>query len=103
MSARREPEQADARSDLARWVGGALQAGGAVSIAVVASGLLLGMTSITGIGLFLVVLTPIAHLAAAAAAFVRHRERGYAIVTVFVLSMVAGSLLIAALFARNGS
>lgn len=91
-----------ADDDLSRWVGGALLAGAAISIAVVAAGVLLGIGSITRAGLLLVVLTPMGHLAAAAAAFVRHRERRYAIVALVVLSLLAGGLAVAALASPLG-
>jgi hypothetical protein len=90
------------RDELSTWVGGALLAGAAISIAVVGAGVLLGIGSITGAGLLLVVLTPMGHLAAAAAAFVRHRERRYAIAALVVLAMLAGGLAVAALASPVG-
>lgn len=91
-----------AGDELSRWVGGALLAGAVISIAVVATGVLLGIGSITRAGLLLVVLTPMGHLAAAAAAFVRHRERRYAIVALVVLSLLVGGLAVAALTSPLG-
>ena len=92
-----------AGDDLSRWVGGGLLAGAFISIAVVAAGVVLGVGSITRAGLLLVVLTPMGHLAAAAAAFVRHRERRYAIVALVVLSLLAGGLAAAALTSGLGN
>lgn len=103
MSAeQRQPGRGAAGDDLSRWVGATLLAGAAASVAVVAAGVLLGIASITYLGLFLVVLTPMAHLAAASAAFVRHGERRYAIVALMVLSLLAGGLAVAALAAPTG-
>jgi hypothetical protein len=90
------------RDELSSWVGGALLAGAVISVAVVGTGVLLGIGSITRAGLLLVVLTPMGHLAAAAAAFVRLRERRYAIVALVVLSMLAGGLAVAALASHVG-
>ena len=91
-----------AHDDLSRWVGGALLAGAAISIAAVATGVLLGIGSITRAGLLLVVLTPMGHLAAAVAAFARHRERRYAIAALVVLTLLAGGLAVAALASPPG-
>lgn len=91
-----------AGDDLSRWVGAALLAGAAISIAVVGIGVLLGIGGITGAGLLLVVLTPMGHLAAAVAAFARHRERRYAIAALVVLSLLAGGLAVAAVASPLG-
>jgi hypothetical protein len=102
MGWRRGQRRHAAGDELSRWVGGALLAGAALSIGVVAAGVLLGIGSITRAGVLLVVLTPMGHLAAAAAAFVRHRERRYAIVALVVLLLLAGGLGVAALAAPLG-
>lgn len=91
-----------ASDQLSSWVGGALLAGAAISIAVVGIGVLLGIGSITRAGLLLVVLTPMGHLAAAAAAFARHRERRYAIVALVVLCLLVGGLAVAMLASPVG-
>lgn len=85
-----------ASDDLSRWVGRTLAIGAVASIAVVTAGTLLGLASITRAGLLLVVLTPMAHLAAAAAAFVRHGERRYALAAAVVLALLGAGLAIAA-------
>lgn len=103
MSGRPWPPRGEAAGDeLSRWVGGALLAGAAIAIAVVAAGVVLGIGSITRAGVLLVVLTPMGHLAAAAVAFARHRERRYAIVALVVLSLLAGGLAVAALASSVG-
>lgn len=101
-SQRREPGGGAASDDLSRWVGGALLAGAIASMAVVATGVLLGIASITRAGLLLVILSPMGHLAAAAAAFAWHGERRYAIVALVVLLLLAGGLAIAALTSSIG-
>ncbi len=89
--------------DLSRWVGGALQVGGLISIAIVAVGVVLGQEAVTRAGLLVVVLTPIARLAAAGAAFLRQGELRYAIASAVVLALLLGGLLVAALAPRLGS
>ncbi|MDP9467712.1 MAG: DUF1634 domain-containing protein [Chloroflexota bacterium] len=93
---------AAAGDELSRWVGGALLAGAAISIAVIAAGVLLGIGSITRAGVLLVVLTPMGHLAAAAVAFVRRRERRYAIAALVVLLLMVGGLAVAVLASQLG-
>lgn len=92
-----QPGRNTATDDLSRWVGAALLAGAASSIALVAAGVLLGTAGITHAGLLLVVLTPVGHLAVAAAAFARHGERRYAAAALVVLSLLVGGLAVAAL------
>jgi uncharacterized membrane protein len=91
------------RDDLSRWVGGSLQVGGLLSIAIVAVGVVLGQAAVTRAGLLLVVLTPIARLAAAGAAFLRHGELRYAIASAVVLALLVGGLAVAVATAGSGS
>jgi uncharacterized membrane protein len=91
------------RDHLSRWVSGALQVGGLVSIAIVAIGVVFNLGAVTRVGLFVVVLTPIARLAAAGAAFLRHRERRYAAATAIVLALLVGGLAIAIVSSGSGS
>ena len=81
--------------DLSRWVSGALQVGGLVSVGVVAIGVLSGLGAVTQVGLVLVVLTPVARLSAAGAVFLRHRELRYATATGVVLTLLVGGMLVA--------
>lgn len=89
--------------DLSRWVGGALLAGGLISIGIVAAGVVLSIDAITRAGLLVVLLTPIGWLTAAAAAFLRHGERQYAFATAVVLVLLLGGLAVAAVAPRIGS
>lgn len=82
--------------DLSRWVARALAVGAVASIALVIAGTMFGMASITRAGLLLLVLSPMGHLAAAAAAFVRHGERRYAVAAAIVLALLGAGLAIAA-------
>jgi uncharacterized membrane protein len=88
--------------DLSRWVSGALQVGGLLSIGVVATGVLLSLDAVTRAGLVLVVLTPIGRLSAAWAVFLRHGERRYAAATAVVLALLVGGMLVAFLTAGRG-
>ena len=83
------------RDDLSRWVSGALQVGGLLSIGIVAIGVLFSLEAVTRAGLIVVVLTPIGRLAAAGAAFVRHRELRYAAAAAIVLVLLIGGLVVA--------
>lgn len=88
--------------DLSRWVSGALQVGGLLSIGVVAIGVLFSLDAVTRAGLLLVVLTPIGRLSAAGAAFLRHGERRYAAATGVVLFLLVGGMLVAFVTAGKG-
>lgn len=83
------------RDDLSRAVSGALQVGGLLSIGIVAVGVVFGLEAVTRLGLLVVVLTPIGRLAAAGAAFLRHRELRYAAATGVVLTLLVAGLLLA--------
>lgn len=91
------------RDDVTRWVSGALQVGGLVSIGIVAVGVVLGQEAVTRAGLLVVVLTPIGRLAAAGAAFLRHGELRYAIASSVVLALLVGGLAVAIATAGSGS
>ena len=90
------------RDDLSRWVSGALQVGGLVSIGIVAIGVVFSREAVTTVGLLVVVLTPIGRLTAAGAAFLRHGELRYAAASVIVLALLVGGLAIAIATARPG-
>lgn len=91
------------QDDLSRWVSGALQVGGLVSIGIVAVGVVFGLEVVTRAGLLVVVLTPIGRLTAAGAAFLRHGERRYASATAIVLALLLAGLAVAALAPRLGT
>jgi uncharacterized membrane protein len=91
------------RDDLSRWVSGALQVGGLVSIGVVAIGVVFSLEAVTRAGLLVVVLTPIARLTAAGAAFLRHRELRYAAAAAIVLALLVGGLALAIATSGLGS
>ena len=88
--------------DLSRWVSSALQVGGLLSIGIVAIGVVFSLEAVTRVGLLLVVLTPIGRLAAAGAAFVRHRERRYAAASGVVLTLLVGGMLVAVATSGRG-
>ncbi len=90
------------QDDLSRWVSGALQVGGLLSIGVVAIGVLFGLDVVTRAGLVLVVLTPIGRLAAAGSVFLRHGELRYAAATGVVLTLLVGGMLVAFVTAGQG-
>ena len=91
------------RDDLSRWVSGALQLGGLLSIGIVAVGVIFSLEAVTRAGLLVVVLTPIGRLAAAGAAFLRHRELRYAAATGVVLSLLVAGLIVAIATSGAGS
>lgn len=91
------------RDEVTRWVSGALQVGGLVSIGIVAVGVVLGQEAVTRAGLLVVVLTPIGRLAAAGAAFLRQGELRYAIASSVVLALLVGGLAVAIATAGSGS
>ncbi|HEU5325914.1 MAG TPA: DUF1634 domain-containing protein [Candidatus Limnocylindria bacterium] len=119
MSAPAAPPDMTRAGPLRRWVATVLTIGVWSSVALVAVGL--GWAVVSGrplevargslleeltagepgsvvlLGILLLVLTPIAQLVAAAAAFARNRERGYVIVTLVVLGVLVFSLVLAAL------
>jgi uncharacterized membrane protein len=113
------PDVAPAGGPLRRWVSTVLTIGVWSAVALVAVGIgwavLAGRSlelapgslldeltagepgSVVLLGILLLVLTPVAQLVAAAAAFARNRERGYVIVTLVVLGVLVFSLVLAAL------
>lgn len=91
-----------ARDEVSDWVGGTLAVGATASFAVVAVGVVLDLASITTAGLLLLVLTPMGHLLAALLAFVRRRERRYALAAATALALLVGAMAVAALSATIG-
>ena len=108
---------------LRRWVSRTLASGMALSVAIVAIGLAIGVVtgeglavdppggglapeigagkpgSIVLLGLVVLTLTPVAQLAAAALAFRRANEPRYLTITLAVLGLLLGSLVIAVVVA----
>lgn len=91
-----------APDELSRWVGGTLALGAIASFVTVAVGVVLDLASITSAGLLLLVLTPIGHLLAALAAFVRGREVRYALAAATAVALLAGTIALAAFSAKIG-
>jgi len=88
--------------ELSRWVGGTLALGAVASFATVAVGVVLDLGSITAAGLLLLVLTPMGHLLAALAAFVRRREVWYALAAATAVALLLGAMALAAFSATIG-
>lgn len=119
MSAPMTPRDAGTAGPLRRWVSTVLTVGVWSAVALIAVGLAWAVISgrplevapgtlldeltagepgsIVLLGLLLLVLTPVAQLVAAAAAFARNGERGYLVVTLVVLAVLLFSLVLAAL------
>lgn len=119
MSASPTPRNAADPGPLRRWVATVLTVGVWSAVALVAVGLAWGLISgrplevdpgslfdeltagrpgsVVLLGILLLVLTPVAQLMAAVAAFLRNGERGYALVTLVVLGVLLFSLVLAAL------
>ncbi|MEO6058928.1 MAG: hypothetical protein ABIQ05_03000, partial [Candidatus Limnocylindria bacterium] len=76
--------------------------GAIASFVTVAVGVVLDLASITSAGLLLLVLTPIGHLLAALAAFVRGREVRYALAAATAVALLAGTIALAAFSAKIG-
>lgn len=119
MSAPIPPPDATTTGPLRRWVANVLTIGVWSAVTLVAVGL--GWALVSGrplevppgslldeltagepgsvvlLGILVLLLTPVAQLVAAAAAFTRNRERGYVAVTLLVLGVLVFSLVLAAL------
>jgi uncharacterized membrane protein len=109
---------------LRRWVSSTLSVGVWTSVTVVALGVAWGLVtgrtldldrttlladltagqpgSVVLLGLLLLLLTPVAQLVAAAAAFGRNRERGHMAIAMVVLVILMGSLVLAATTQAGG-
>lgn len=118
MSAPLTPRDAGTAGPLRRWVSTVLTVGVWSAVALIAVGLAWAVVSgrplevapgslldeltaaepgsVVLLGILLLVLTPVAQLVAAAAAFARNGERRYLIVTLVVLSVLLSSLVLAA-------
>jgi len=90
---------------LERVVGRVLRTGAVTSTSILAVGLLLALSmpafapgqSITKIGLFVLLLTPVARVVASLVEYARDRDWLFALLTGIVLAIILGSLLIGAL------
>lgn len=82
---------------LARWVSGVLRVGTGLSAAVIAIGVVFSAPGIALGGMFLLVLTPVAELGAATAAFASEHETRYTLIAGAACGMLLAALGLAIL------